>query len=128
MTKKERYEYRRANGLCVQCGKPITGKKKQARCAKCRREHNQHQRERREYLRKLGRCYECGRPLDEEGYTLCKKCREDRQKAHYARCNSWANRRSRKARKRRNSRVAEGMCEYCGKAPVVPEEWAARSV
>lgn len=58
MTSKERYYYRKKNGLCVNCGN--TAQDGSVFCQKCHDHRLEYQREARELYRKAGLC-KCGR-------------------------------------------------------------------
>lgn len=58
MTSKERYHYRKENGLCVNCGKTV--KDGSVLCQKCHDYRLKYQREAQELYRSMGFC-KCGR-------------------------------------------------------------------
>lgn len=116
MTNKERYDYRRANGLCVDCGKPaiegkarclVCDKKASANCETYRKEHREERRLKKRELYKYriehGLCGECGKP-NSNGKAKCDECLQK------------ANERS---KRRRGYLKSIGRCPQCG-AKVAP--------
>lgn len=88
-TDKERYDYRKAHGLCTKCGRKIGNSRSTVMCNEC------YQRFRRSkakaYWAKVeiprkkrpeyGLCFICGNPYEPNGYKTCDKCREIQSKA-----------------------------------------------
>ena len=73
VTAKERYHYRKDNGICVQCGKPLDKESKgKARCSACRKLNAEHRIKRYTDFRAEHRCLSCGKQLDKD-YT-CVRC------------------------------------------------------
>lgn len=86
-SQKIRYEYRKANHLCCQCGsrdaRTLAGK---TMCAACVESYNAARAYRRGKRFLKGQCTECGR-TDERtrsGLRLCAKCADGRLKSYYA--------------------------------------------
>lgn len=72
MTALEWYRYRRKNGLCVQCGKPLEDLTK-SRCPDCRAMQAYAQKIRRKARKQLGKCANCSADAI-PGQVFCPEC------------------------------------------------------
>lgn len=72
MTKKEWYENRKRNGLCVKCGQPADSNK--VLCEKCAEKRAIYQKETREFRIKMGFCPVCGRNKLFGEERMCPEC------------------------------------------------------
>lgn len=76
---KALWEYRKANHLCIMCGKKFADVKGRLTCRKCRGKQNA----RRLKLKKNKLCVECGQPLSADDikhkHISCAKCRKWRR-------------------------------------------------
>ena len=79
---KQRYDFRRKNGLCWICGKPTGGK---VYCEIHNKKHNIKQNERNHTKKTFPRdllggkgefCYFCGKPVSKYGDKVCSSCYE----------------------------------------------------
>lgn len=66
-------EKRRANHLCLRCGKPLPDGDSHANCPECRAKIKQDNKERYEARRAAGECVYCGRPARLNSYS-CFAC------------------------------------------------------
>lgn len=78
MTKKERYEARKAAGLCVWCGKPAA--EGQTRCLECKAKKAAYAKDMREWRKSIGICTVCGKNPAYRGST-CLVCKQDHNEA-----------------------------------------------
>ena len=120
---KARYDWLKANGYCVRCGRE-KAEKGRVTCMTCNaaandrnrlymlkynREHKEEIKARniayRKRLREEGRCVQCGRPSN--GFVLCQQCRNK------------SNNRGRSKRLGNQMRDELGICRKCN-SPVVP--------
>ena len=132
-----RAEERRANGLCLSCGKrrPAPDRTRCEYCARKRREADVERHRRRTADRVArGLCPRCGKTEPEPGLTLCASCNGKRNRAGRARdarlrADGTPRRDPAKAReyeRERSRRLhaerkAAGICTKCGKAPAHPD-------
>lgn len=114
-SKRKKLEYRKANNLCRECGKPL-GEDKHATCEECRQKIRARcgknraklNKQRYDELREEGRCVSCGN-WAEPGRARCKEC----QNKNNERIRKWDNNRE-KSRALRQYRVDNGLCIQCG--------------
>lgn len=121
MTKKERYEARKAAGLCVKCGKnPADGTVK---CTECRNKQNAYYRNLTSWRKENNVCIECGTRQAEDGYTMCLVCRMDRREINKRYKTSDAELEHHRIHNKQlyDARKAEHKCVNCGKQ--MPEKW-----
>ena len=69
-----KYQDRRKNGLCVQCGAPAMPGK--CMCSYCQKRHMVRSRQQRKERIQEGRCVRCGAVNEDPTHTLCLACRE----------------------------------------------------
>jgi len=77
---KEYADRRKAEGICLKCGKPV-GRPGRATCAECGRKAATQNKLWRDFLRSRGYCIVCGKVKVEEPYRTCPACREYNRKA-----------------------------------------------
>lgn len=120
---KKLYNYRRDNGLCPKCGKPLD--RKGFYCEECKEKHTAYQRETRELCRWLRICPECRKNKLAGEEKICLECLA--KKAEYRASHPISDdkrRQNNEAFKRysRNlyaERKKTGTCVRCGKAKAV---------
>ena len=74
-----RREFRRANGLCTRCGRPLPEGHKYVQCDECRKyvqSFYKFNKARYESLKEQGLCIKCG-AFAEPGRVLCRKCLDE---------------------------------------------------
>lgn len=114
-SKRKKLEYRKANNLCRECGKPL-GEDNHATCADCRqkirarcgKKRAKLNKKRYDELREEGRCVSCGK-WAEPGRARCKEC----QNKYNDRIRKWDNNRE-KSKALRQYRLDNGLCIQCG--------------
>lgn len=74
MTKKERYEYRKSIGICVECGREKASDKAII-CESCREKRNSSRREDRKFYQSLGYCPICKQNHIFGDEKTCPECR-----------------------------------------------------
>ena len=82
----ERYNKRKAEGLCTYCGK-VPAAPGRTKCAACLQRTNEYTKRYARKLKKERRCTICRQPLT-EWYTKCAACRA-REAERYKRCKTW---------------------------------------
>ena len=116
MTKKERYEARKAAGLCVLCGKPAAEGK--VKCAECTEKEKKYNKELREWRKSINICTACGKYPAYNG-SMCLVCRQDaRDRNKY--CYKGRSEEEREKHNQRNKALyerykSEGKCPKCGR-------------
>lgn len=76
------YEKRKAAGLCVTCGAPVT---KGVNCDKCKARIKELKRMEYDDARKRNACVKCGKPTDGKAHcAICLKMLRVKQKQRYA--------------------------------------------
>lgn len=114
MTKKERYEARKAAGLCVWCGKPAV--QGQTQCLECKAKKSAYEKDMQKWRKSIGICTVCGKYPAYRGST-CLICKQDHRE--YKKGKELTE--EQKAKKRdydkvmREKRKSEGRCTTCGK-------------
>ena len=78
---KKTQDERRANGICIECGKRPVESDKYTRCEVCRsrqlmRYHRNKKRESRDVADHCGLCFKCLKPLDNPESRMCNACAE----------------------------------------------------
>ena len=71
---KVRYEQRKRDGLCVNCGVKLTAGSKYIRCEKCRDKRAEERREEVAWRRLNGFCVICGTNKAKTGRVMCQDC------------------------------------------------------
>ena len=73
---KGTYYYRKANGLCTDCGKEIEPERKgKTTCEACKEKNTKEAQETREFRRMLGLCPRCGKNKLIGDEKNCPECR-----------------------------------------------------
>ena len=118
---KLRREQRKANHICIRCGKnPTTDK---SMCDVCRDKMATYRNETRKFNKEHNICTMCGHEIVYDGYSTCEICRE-KQKDYSARfyskeTESKKEERNKKQaeymRDKREKRKEQGVCVECGK-------------
>lgn len=116
MTKKEKYDMRKAAGLCVSCGKPAAEGK--VICGECADKRNKYKKELYEWRKSIGICTQCGKNPAYKG-GMCLVCKQDH--AEWNRAHGVG--KSDKERQQRKisskalyeQRKSEGKCPKCGR-------------
>lgn len=86
------------NHLCMRCEKPLPENWQRYSCEDCNKEMVLKNQIRNKDRKKTGSCRTCGEPAI-AGLTRCQKCRESLSK---------------RAKKLREGRIANGVCQVCG--------------
>ena len=73
MTNHERYDARKAAGLCVQCGTPMPEGCETVLCPRCRERSRANMRYSYQKRRRQKLCVKCG-DIAKEGYSMCPAC------------------------------------------------------
>lgn len=114
MTQKERYDTRKAAGLCVHCGKPA--RENMVTCEECAKKKNEYGKQLTKWRHELGLCTKCGKRLDCKG-NLCLVCKSngviyniERNKSEKEKQNQREN-----AKRLYAERKAEHKCVKCGR-------------
>lgn len=110
--RKRQRKYRRENGLCTRCGKPLEEGSAFVTCEDCRvylSTFKAFNKCRYERLKRAGKCVKCG-DWSEPGRTMCRKCLD----AHRAYERSYGDAYRDKKRARREGYKAVGLCIDCG--------------
>lgn len=109
------YHERKANGLCVKCGKPHVGKF--VMCDDCREKNNKEVKETRKTYQKHGVCPRCRKEKLYGDEKNCSKCSEkaylqimpNRDREHYNELHrEWS-------RRTHHEYIAKGICTRCRK-------------
>ena len=111
--RREQLAYRRENGLCTRCGKPLDEGSRFVQCEDCRAYMHTFYRfnhRRYESLKEACRCVKCG-DWAEPGKTMCRKCMD----AYAQYIQSYGDTYREKKRQRRKERIAAGLCIDCGR-------------
>ena len=122
MTQKEKYHFRKEQGLCVRCGK---NKAEEGRvlCNNCKAKQSEYYNETRQFFKDLGLCTRCHKNRIFENETLCPECRARRMDYNekFIRENPEKVRATHGLvyRKRRERLKKQGLCTACGKRPAV---------
>lgn len=116
MISKETIEYRRANHLCIRCGKAkaIEGK---TRCKECTDRDNARRKKNREYCSDNGICTRCGINKAEPHKKICYECLGKERDYYHARGRSEEQQKRNTESKRRAVQHLKdmGLCIRCGK-------------
>ena len=99
-TYKERYQERKAKGLCTRCNKPAA--KGRVLCLKCSQANNQRMSKRRVKLKNYNCCMQCNEPAI-KNQNYCQKCLQDHRERNA---------------KRRTKLKKNNLCIACSKPAV----------
>jgi hypothetical protein len=112
-SRRNRRAWRRENGLCTRCGKPLQDGATFKQCDDCRKYTHKYFRfnkARYESLKEAGRCVKC-EDMAEPGKTMCRKCLFQYIKygmEHREQINE-------RKRRVRRERIENGLCVDCGR-------------
>jgi len=110
---KEKHDYRKANGLCVKCGKPKDDSDR-LQCESCRKEQSEYLKMRRKYFLNNKICPICRTTRLADGEKVCTDCSQklkDRRESYgYGKGDMRAYNRARRERLK-----AQGLCVTCGR-------------
>ena len=114
MTKKERYEARKAAGLCVWCGNPAV--EGQTQCLECKQKRSKYAKDLLEWRKSIGICTVCGKYPAYRGST-CLICKQDRREYNYGKelTDEQKAKHNEHNKAMREKRKAEGKCVTCGR-------------
>lgn len=119
--KRERYIFRRSNGLCVDCGEKAVENK--CRCVVCGERNKDTLKDEYWFFVKMGICTKCGKYTAAPGRRKCEVCLAKDAESHMKRRESQGNKNSGHAeymkRKREEARE-NGICRSCLKRKVMP--------
>ena len=121
MTKKERYEYRKSIGICVECGREKASDKAII-CESCREKRNRSRREDRKFYQSLGYCPICRQNRIVGDEKTCPECRIKRNKyaAKTLEKESTKQRINKYGRRRYAELKEKHICPHCGKRKAAP--------
>ena len=114
--RRNKTAWRRENGLCTRCGRPLPEGHDRLQCDDCHnynRAYSKHDRARYESRKEQGLCVKCG-AFAEPGKTLCRACLD----RWHANENREAN--AEKKRQRRKECREKGLCIDCYTRKVEP--------
>lgn len=111
---KEMYDKRRAEKLCLWCGKPLD--REGALCKACIDKSRSRTKAYREYYLSMGICPICRKRKVSIGYKSCVICRENKAlRRMKLKDPLYAEAESRKRKEMRIERAEKGLCTSCGK-------------
>lgn len=122
---KERYVYRKANGLCVACGNPTENG---CRCEKCAKKASEYVSDTHKMRKELGCCINCGEPLDRNSKQFCtyhkmeKRMQSQSEYERIKQSDKYSEYRAKQTeyqRQRTELRKENGLCIRCGKREVL---------
>lgn len=122
---KERYAYRKANGLCVACGNPTENG---CRCEKCAKKASEYVSDTHKMRKELGCCINCGEPLDKNSKQFCtyhkmeKRMQSQSEYERIKQSDKYSEYRAKQTeyqRQRTELRKENGLCIRCGKREVL---------
>lgn len=111
MGSKQTYDFRKASGICVRCGKNKAAENR-VMCAECLEKERLRMQENRKALKDMGFCPRCGKNRLFGDENMCLDCRQkmyDYNKQHRNSC----------SKNYIKIRKESGMCIKCGKRPPV---------
>ena len=116
---KEMYDKRRAEKLCLWCGKPLD--RDGVLCQACAEKSRTRYRLNREYYLKMGVCPYCRKRKVTPGRKSCLPCRENAAMKHGSRSHpDLAKQKSIYRKSKRIERLEKGLCTVCGKREAEP--------
>lgn len=121
MTKQEKYQLFKLQGICPQCKQPWEGT--QVMCDKCRAKQEDNRRKRRQARQAAGLCNRCGKHPVIEGTKYCKECAEkakkykDSKETKKKRLLKYHQVYKSQLQARRIAFKEKGLCADCGKIP-----------
>lgn len=115
MTDKERYLFRRENGLCALCGKQV--ETDGCYCRECKAKNLEQRHKNVDYFRNSGLCTRCGQRKAFGNFKRCELCLE--KSTLYLISHSNPEKQRLYAKQRRSKKKANGICAGCSN-PAVP--------
>ena len=119
--RKERYESRKAAGICVKCGKPA--EQDRVECSECLGKKRKYRTELSRWRKDNHICINCGNKSAEDGYTMCLQCRIDRREVNkrYPDTDETKQKKRERNAEQYAQRKNEGECTRCGRK--LPENY-----
>ena len=119
--KRERYIFRRSNGLCVDCGEEAV--ENRCRCVECAERNKDTLKDEYWFFVKMGICTKCGKYTAAPGRRKCEVClakdAESHMKMREAKGKGNSNHKE-YLKRRREEAKKQGICRSCLKRKVMP--------
>lgn len=119
---RKQYEYRKSNGLCPRCGKPLD--REGFYCTECLKIRNQYNRENRDFFRQHNLCPVCGKVALFGNEKSCPECRaknaEYKTNQYQSNPQHYVEYQKSRHRILYKQRADNGVCVRCGKRKPYP--------